>query len=281
MVNKVPFDKVVSLPSIPTVMGRVSAVANDPNSSIADLTKAIEIDQAVAARALRITNSAAFGLYSRVTSLHQACALLGMRMVRNVVLQTSLMEQYKRLQGIPDFDLGAFWRHTMLVAATARALCQSLPPHPGLEPEECYTAGLLHDIGVLLLLESQTDAYLEARRKARSEGIAELEAEVSTFGFDHAQIGAFLAQNWGYPEKIRAAIRGHHAPPLNEPHEDIAVLVAASNSLVEAVEVGRSSLGLEELDPRVYSLLKLPAAEVEGLVAGVLALLPTLKGVNS
>lgn len=259
-------EKIVTLPSIPTVYAKVNQVASSSKSSIADLTKAIENDQAVAAKALRIANSAAFGLYSRVNSLHHACALLGMRMVRNVVLQTTLMSQYDKLRGVLGFNLEEFWRHTVLAASAARELSKLAKPIPGVSADDCYTAGLLHDLGVLVLLENHADVYVAALAKAREQGIAEWEAEVATFGFDHAYIGAFLASKWGFPEPIVAAIRGHHAPPAGDGNEAIAVLVSTANQVAHFLTGEGADTAALLSDPRLFLKLGVDAEKLALLI---------------
>lgn len=260
-------EKVVSLPSIPTVYAQVSKVASDSKSSIADLTKAIENDQAVAAKALRIANSAAFGLYSRVNSLHHACALLGMRMVRNVVLQTTLMSQYDKLHGILGFNLEEFWKHTVLAATAAREISKIAKSIPGVSADDCYTAGLLHDLGRLVLLDNHADLYAATIAKAAEQGIAPWEAEAATFGFDHAYIGSYLASKWGFPEPIVASIRFHHGPPAGDPNENIAVLVALANNVAHFLTSPGADTQLLLTEPRLFTHLGVDAEKLAQLIA--------------
>lgn len=249
--------KIGHLPTIPRIFERVCLVTNNANSSIADMTKAIEIDQAIAAKALQIANSAAFGLYSRVSSLHHACALLGMRMVKNIVLHTSLISHYEKLRRLPEFDLDHFWRHTMLVAALSRALAKRATLIPGFTNEDAYTAGLLHDIGVLVLVDNRTKQYIEALHRAQEKGISNWEAELEVFGFDHTHVGSLLAEYWKFPEEICAGIRGHHAPPAGDPKESVALLVSTANTLIHATENGKVSADSLGIDSRFFDLLKI------------------------
>lgn len=226
----------VRMPTIPTVFARVSSVATDPGASIKDLAKIIEEDQAVAARILRVANSAAMALRTPASTIEQACSALGMLRVRSVVLQTSLMQNYASIQA-QGFDLERFWRHGSLTGEACRILAQQSGA-AGIGPDAAYTCGLMHDIGTVVMLDSFPTAYLEAVARSRSGGVSMEHAETLIFGFHHSEVGAALAQNWRFPNEIVLAIRWHHGVPEGIPYESACLLTALGNRVAEALEDG-------------------------------------------
>lgn len=229
----------VRMPTIPTVFARVSSVATDPAASIKDLAKVVEEDQAVAARILRVANSAAVALRSPASTIEQACSALGMLRTRSVVLQTSLMQNYASIQA-QGFDLEKFWRHGSLTGEACRALaleCGSAR----IGADMAYTCGLMHDIGIVVMLDSFPTAYLEATERSRSTSIPMEHAETLIFGFHHSEVGAALAQNWRFPNEIVMAIRWHHGVPEGIQYENACLLTALANRVAEAMEEGKES----------------------------------------
>ena len=236
----------VRMPSIPTIYAKVAAIVSDPDSSVHDMARTIEEDQTIAARTLKVANSAAFGLRNPAVSIEHACSALGMVRVRSVVLQTSLMQNFASIQA-QGFDLEGFWRHASLVGTTCRILAQDCGPALGMSPDEAYTCGLLHDVGIVLMLDSFPTAYLEAIERTRKDSIGIEQAEAEIFGFSHSEAGAALAQRWRFPAPVVFSVRYHHEVPEGEAHEGICLLVAAANGAVEAIEEGEepiSRLGL-------------------------------------
>jgi putative nucleotidyltransferase with HDIG domain len=239
------------------VAAAVIALVEDANASADDLRVVIERDPALAARILKVANSSLFGFSRRIDTLRHAISLLGFRSVRNLVLGASMKEVFKRF-GLPERLL---WEH----ATRAGAVAASLTDHPAIDidREEAFVVGLLHDLGKIALLNAAPDEYAQVVARVYSDGVSFVEAERDVFGFDHAQLGALVAEKWKLPPRLESAIRLHHTPEAlaGLPLEDrrLTALASVTTTLCTRLGVGRRA-PVECLDPRA-----LPAWAALGL----------------
>lgn len=221
------FGDKISLPSLPDVVMRINSMIDDPNVGLAELGSAAAQDPAVTARVLRLANSGYYGLREQVTSPEQAATVIGARALRNVAMQVSIVQRYEHLRNVPDFDLDDLWTHAALTARLAQALAEPSQHRTGLTPDDAYACGLLHDIGKVVILEGQTDPYLECIRHARRTGSTLHAAEKELLGFTHIEVGALLASQWKLPDKVSHAIEFHHGPSsavIEHPHVGVIAI---------------------------------------------------------
>lgn len=221
----------VSTTTLPLVLDAIS----DADCSAASVAAAVARDPGLAARVLAVANSAQVGLRRRVVDLEEAVALVGSSMVQTLAIASGA--------ALLDHD-GTFADrrvHALRVATAARLLA----PTVGVRPSDAVAAGLLHDIGELLLLQARPTEYAELLRSAGTH-VAQLRAEKAAFGTDHALVGAEHLLDWRVPDVIADAVADHHDPF----HTSAAttIVVAAADELVSA-EAGRThALDLLELD---------------------------------
>jgi len=208
------------------VVFKVNEVVNDPNTSASDLEEVISRDQAIAAKVLKLVNSAFYGLPGRVDTLSRAIPLLGFSTVRNIVLSVSIFD----MDPIQHFDMKAFWRHSFGTSVAARAICiaEGLP-----DAESQSLAGLLHDMGKVLLFQHFSKEYERVVELMVKKDITFLQAEKSLYSVDHAQVGATLATRWGFPPNITAAIGFHHNPEPAGDFIDFVSVTATANVLTQ------------------------------------------------
>ncbi len=199
-----------ALPSLPEVWIRIRAELNRPNPSMLAIGDAIAQDIGVTAKLLQLVNSACFGMNHPVTSPHEALALLGIDMVRSLVLAGHVFSTCK----LEDtaLDAAALWRHSVGIAAGARAACQAAGLTPG-DADTAATAGLLHDCGMLILASRLPREFAAAQALAREQDLDAAVAEQKAIGTDHAALGAALLALWGLPDQLVEAVLFHHAPP--------------------------------------------------------------------
>lgn len=198
-------EEIVTLPSLPSTVAKITALVNDPDCSIADVGKAISADPAIALKALRLINSAHYGVREKVTSVDQAVTLLGMKVIKNVVLTAAVFDSLQ-------FGEETLLRHNVGCGVAMRVLAESgATKNVTIQhPEEAFTCGLLHDIGKIILQQFMPDEY-EAVNKACADGQKTwVAAEQEIIGVNHAEIGARLAQNWKLTAELASAIAGHH-----------------------------------------------------------------------
>ena len=206
-----PVDKVVrkvcEISTLPHIALRLMKVANDERSSAADLKAVMEGDPALSARVLRCVNSSAFAVRGKITNLQQAIAYLGMKQIRNLAMTASVSKMFAKDERIGYYCRSGVWRHLVSVGICARMLAMRLK---FMNFEDMFLAGLLHDIGIIV--EDQF-AHEDFTRVVQSLNDKQMltAAEQLHFNFDHTILGDRLAESWGFPEAVRAAVRHHHA----------------------------------------------------------------------
>lgn len=239
------------LPTMPAIANQVVRAVDDPDSSIDDIRALIDQDAAIAARILKISNSALYGFPSEIQSLSHAISLLGTMTVRNLVLAASMKETYKRF-GLMEKLL---WQHSSLAGPVAAMLAEYRGI--GVDPEIAFTAGLMHHIGKTALANSHRAEYERVMMTVYNEGRSFTEVENEVFGFSHAELGAAVVQQWGLPDSLVLTIRHHHDPgKLAELDDDVArtcALTTVTSLCLSKLGVGRSR-PIEDLD-----LASLPA----------------------
>ncbi|AQR70363.1 histidine kinase [Janthinobacterium sp. LM6] len=197
--------QIQELPSLPVVVLELLSSMDQDDTDVHVLAQKIELDQALAAKTLRIANSSFYGMQSKVTSIPQAVSVLGFHSIRTVVTACALTGSFAPVSG--GFDFQAFWRHSLATAIAARLLA----PHLRVNPETAFTAGLLHDLGTLVLVTRFPAEHALVRSYRQAHDCQMAEAELAVIGIDHAQVGSALAAYWKFPEAIQQAVADHHA----------------------------------------------------------------------
>jgi putative nucleotidyltransferase with HDIG domain len=198
--------EVSEISTLPQVALQVMAVVRDPNTGAADLIKVVEGDPALSARVLRLVNSAAYSLCSKVNNLHQAITYAGFHQVRNLAITASVAKVFRDHEAFGTYKRSMLWRHMISVGVCARLVARRcrLPDF-----EDAFLAGLLHDIGIILLDQHLHDAFAAVINDLTEEKTL-VEVEQEHLGFDHTQFGERVATKWGFPPRVCAAIRYHH-----------------------------------------------------------------------
>lgn len=218
---------VTELPTLPAIATRVSSVARDPDSTVRDMAAVISQDQALTANLLRVVNSAYFGFIRRISSVFEAINLLGYNEVVKMAFTVAVIRELN-YDSANRFDRNAFWCHAVCVANASQALAEQLHCAPR---DDAFTAGLLHDMGKLILDQFFPDAFGEILHLIREEGLTSCEAEMGHLGTTHAQIGEWIARSWLLPEATIASIRHHH-----EPAGERCGLPNSNDSIVDVVQ---------------------------------------------
>jgi len=222
------------LPTIGGVATEVVRLAGDPSADFGKVAAAVENDPSLAAKVLRLANSPFYGLRGEVSSVERAVALLGMAQVRNIALSLSVIRDFSGSYGGETFRWDRFWEHSAGVAVIAETMIRLLKlPMSGTE----YAAGLLHDVGKILLGHHFPQEFarcldLAARRQA---SLREVEPEV--FGTHHAELGGWIAERWGFPTPLREAIRYHHEP-TDAGQQWVAAVVHLADLFAKVKQIG-------------------------------------------
>lgn len=223
-------DGTVSIPTIPTVLTEITNIFNSAEGSARDAAAVIERDPAIATRVLRLVNSSFYGLKNPVSNINLACSILGLRVIKNLVVQATVLQTFGGTQSIGGFDATWLWDHSFKTAIACRMLAERSPVANGMPKEDAYTCGLIHDIGKLILIDSQADRFAEALKLSAAGGVPLAKAEGEVFGFNHAHVGGLLANRWKLSPTVQAAVMYHHSPATNAEDWARGFLVKAANT---------------------------------------------------
>ncbi|MBN2716796.1 MAG: HDOD domain-containing protein [Deltaproteobacteria bacterium] len=260
-----------SLPSFPDVLVRFQNEMASETPDIKKLAAIIEDDPALTAKFLKAVNSAFYARTTRIASVSQSISRLGIMETRRLAITTALMDRYKAFGGIvPE----SFWRHSIAVAFTSRAILQigqhSLSPEA---VESAYVACLLHDIGVVVLFHLFEDSYRDEYSAQLEKGGISIEDEEARFGIHHGEAGAALIRSWQLPEILHDPVLYHHMPSwADEAAKPLAYLVHLSDFVCNNIGVARMETRIEtEFDEAAFDMFHLSLTQVPEIIAHVKA----------
>lgn len=206
-VHAVISDRKIDLPTLPVVILKLLHITSDEYASLDDLARLVETEPAILMKMLRIVNSAAFALPHRVSNVRDAIHHVGFRAIRTLALEVTLFEQLVAPSRRHYFDRIHFWQHCLSVACMSKALAEELK-YP--DSDEVYVAGLLHDIGKIILDVYGRISYSEFLKHLPPANGPLVDEETQVIGIGHDALGAFFCSEWGLPESFVLAIRLHH-----------------------------------------------------------------------
>jgi HD-like signal output (HDOD) protein len=258
------FRRISEVSSLPAVASRIVQLANDPNTGADDLLGAIRGDPALAMRIMRTVNSSYYALDEKVANLKQGITLLGFNEVRNLALTAYVAPLFRESGQHGEYTRGGLWNHMVGVGMVARYIAGLVRTVP---PQEAYLAGLLHDLGLVLI-----DQYLHRPFCRIIDLLTEknrlCDLELQLLGFDHATLGQFVTEEWHLPEHLSVSIGSHHAPKeYSGPHRDIVYVVALANFFCHLKEV--TSLGVRNVEmpsPDLFAELGIHKREVAAIL---------------
>jgi putative nucleotidyltransferase with HDIG domain len=232
------------LPSLPAVVMELLSSIDQQDVDISVLAKKVSHDQALTAKTLRLANSSLYGLQVKVTTIQQAITFLGFQTTRNLITAAAVTGCFADGQ-CPGFDDKAFWRHSIATAACAKVLARRMR----FNQDYAFTAGLLHDIGRLVLVTSYPALYQQVLAYRATEDCAVLEAERAILGVDHVVAGVALAEHWNFSDTMKMAIQQHHDPEAPGAGF-LATIIHVANAIVHALDLAREE---NDLVPAVSS----------------------------
>jgi len=257
--------KITDLPTLPAMMATTTRLMQDPRTSAEELGRAISADPALVSKVLKLVNSAFYGFPGRISTITQAIVILGFSTIRNVVLTTSVLKAFAK-GGAGGVDVSRFWEHSLLTGAISRALAMEREAN---FVEETFIAGLLHDMGRIVLSQKLPAEFDKIVRIKRDSGMSQLEAEQSVLRLTHGDIGGWLARKWNLPIPYVEVMRLHHfpmrileqEPDLQRDTMNLVFLVHAADVLANGMRDGvLQPESLSVIHPQVRAELKLEPA---------------------
>ncbi|MCP4391070.1 MAG: HDOD domain-containing protein [Gammaproteobacteria bacterium] len=230
------------LPSLPEVYIRVTELLETETTTAAKIGEAVQTDPTLTARILKLINSAYFGLRNPVTSIPQAVTLLGRQQLQQVLVGSVLAGVFKDFD-ITAFPLRDFWQHCVKTAIIARQL--AMQNARIIDHEAFFTAGLLHDIGWLVIAKVNPGSYLQVTEIAKVENREMIEVEADKFSVTHIEVGVALLEKWGIPGLITQCVKKHHDSDHVEPYEIETSIVYIANKL-SRIDLGSGEFEEEE-----------------------------------
>ncbi len=255
-------DRVQRLRPLPSTATRVLKSLEDPNSTAGIVADFLGLDQALTAQVLQAANSAFLGYSTPCSSVSYAVSRLGFKRVRALVLNTVAAGPLNRRLNGYRLGADALWQHSLATAVYSDKIARAVY-YP--EPEDAYVAGLLHDIGKLLLDQFVlTDyQYIVSTMKQRDMRLWEVEEEL--FGIDHAGVGGMMATKWNLPASLVQALRYHHIPVLSRTHRKLTAIVNIANTFAPKDDMSLAGLDGRLMHPISLEILNLDNVKLDRL----------------
>ena len=223
------------LPTLPTIFSAISDAMADPRVTNEDVAKIISGDQASTFKILQVANSAFYGFRNRIDTISQAIMVLGFNEVRNIVLALSVINLFSKEKENLNFNPVNFWAHSIGVGIITRMIGKE----SGLTNLENYfVSGILHDIGKLFFYVFAPAEYTQVLRIVEEKDCTMSQAETEVFGFDHALLGAQIAERWHLTPNVIFAIKYHQLGPVAEKYEKLIGAVHVANVFARLMELG-------------------------------------------
>jgi putative nucleotidyltransferase with HDIG domain len=225
-----------SIPTLPSIIRQIINLLQNPKTSVEELGRAIASDQALAAKVLKLVNSAFYGFPGRISTINHAIVILGFSTIKNVVLTASILDMFrKKSDKITGFDIERFWMHSISCGAAAKSIARFTNNKIR---EECFIAGLIHDVGKILLYQHFPDLFMEIYNFSIQNKLLFYQSELQLFKITHQEIGGALAEKWNLPQMLQQAIKYHHAPHPNQEYFSTTSIVHCADILVRALDFG-------------------------------------------
>jgi putative nucleotidyltransferase with HDIG domain len=250
----------INLPTLPGVVRRIGSMATDAKSGAGEIAEAVSADQVLSAKVLRLVNSPVYGFPGRISSVTHAVVLLGFNVVKGLVLSSTMFSQSGRYgQGLFEHSLGC----ALLSRRIARELKMS-------DPEEVMMAGLLHDLGKVVLCYLGQEQYAKVVEVAIDQSCHVAEAERTEYGVDHTRVALWLAQEWHFPNRIWEPMTYHHRPETAKESKATTAVVHVADILTRGMGYGfPGDECMPTLNHAAYSSLNLSFEQIDSMLGDV------------
>ena len=226
---------IIGLPTLPAVITQLISLIDNPKTSARNVAQLISTDQALTAKILKLANSAFYGFPREIATVDLAVVVLGFETVKSLGLSVSVLERFVGTGGNSAFDRQKFWEHSIGCGVAAKLLAAKLRYRI---PGEAFAAGILHDIGKLILSQYFSSEFSEILEMAERENLYIGRAEERVLGVSHADVGGWLAERWNLPKQLEDAIAFHHAPGRMSGGAELPSLIHLADFLCRRERIG-------------------------------------------
>ena len=217
-------EEVSKLPTLPHIVMKILQMINHPDVRVERVADLLLQDKVLTTQIIRMVNSAFWGVRKRVTSVREAIVLLGLKEIKNVVITTSLFNAFPFKN--QSFRISSIWEHGLGCALISRIIAEMVA-YPDLE--EAYLAGLVHDIGEVILSQFQVERFQGVLDVVQEEKISFYEAEGRVIGIDHTDFGEWFSERWNFSDALSEVIRMHHTPERARLNPQLVAIVALAD----------------------------------------------------
>lgn len=267
-------EKLANLPTLPSLLNRFNEMIQDPKISMATFAKELSKDQALTSKILKLINSAFYGFPGRIGTVAHAVVLLGYDALKGLIVTSNIFDD------LPE-KAYPLWVHSIAVSVASRQVAQELNLA---DVEEFAVAGLLHDLGKVVMHIELADEYDEVIRYAEENQIPMVDAEDKFFGFNHSDIGVWLSKKWSLPSKLTTAIGYHHIkdvsklPPEYSDYQMRVFVVSVANRIVKSLGCTADiDIPFTEEDASLTSFVEISKEQLETIVNKIAPELDSLK----
>lgn len=229
-------ENIPSLASSSEVYARLNEKMGDPNATVTEFGDILQTDPDLTARLLRLANSSFFGYSTGIKTVGDALLIIGVKQVKDLVMSTTVINFFKGVSS-DLVNMRSFWEHSLVCGIAARILATY---RRNLNPEQAFAAGLMHDLGRLVLLIQEPERVRDVFNQYEGSPKTLTEIESIVFGYDHSDVGGALLKFWGLPAPLVHAVRYHHQPTECELFPVDAALVHFGDLLAHSMEYGGS-----------------------------------------
>lgn len=252
-------DEITTLPPAPQLLPRLLQALADPDSDTSTLVDLITFDPALTARVLRACNSAFVASATQVKDVPEAVNRLGMNAIYRIVAAVYGAPSLRPSCSDWGIDPEAMWRHSVTTALAAQFLARDNQEDEGV----AFTAGLLHDLGKIVLAEFFKTRYAETLTDPTTNSAFSWDAEKRCFGVDHCEMGGRLLARWKFPAPIIASVWYHHAPGQSDSFDRLSACVTLANAIAHEVEHGGTLAAMTEQESAAFDLLNISRERVQ------------------
>ena len=247
-------NKIIGLPTLPTVISKLIKVIDNPKTSVSSLSNLISTDQALTARILKMANSAYYGFSREIYTVNMAIVVMGFNAVKEMGLSLSVFDAFKDLSNIRHFDAAQFWQHSIGSGVAAKMLANRYNKK---FTGEAFVSGLLHDIGKIVISQYMPKEFTAIMKKVAEKDISLEDAELNVLGTNHSEIGGWLTDRWRLPVVISECIKNHHTPWLAKKNPLLVAIVNVSDYLCHLSDIGNSGRIVPlEIDDRTWDIFR-------------------------
>jgi putative nucleotidyltransferase with HDIG domain len=261
-------ENVSTIPTLPIVIEKITRLLQNPSTSAEEIGKAITTDQALASKVLKLVNSAFYGFPGKISTITHAVVILGFATVKNVVLTASIFDAFsKRVSLSQSFDLQKFWLHSIACGAASQCIAKHIGSSA---KEECFIAGLIHDVGKILMCNYLPDEFEMVMQDRIRKDCLFYESEKEVLHITHQELGGVIAERWNLPKELQNAVKNHHYQTQDKDFSTVTGIVHAADILVRALDIGNGGDNkIPQMSDAVWTNLGFESIQLQTLLEDI------------